>query len=49
MILTALNVFFRESENHPSLRWEAGKHPDSLVQVCAAVLEPNNYVSKSQR
>ena len=24
--------------------WEAGKHPASLVQVCAAILEPDNYV-----
>ena len=28
--------------------WKAGKRPDSLVQVCDAVLEPNNYVSESQ-
>ena len=24
--------------------WEAGKHPASLVQVCAAILEADNYV-----
>ena len=24
--------------------WEAGKHPASLVQVCAAILEATNYV-----
>ncbi len=24
--------------------WEAGKRPDSLVQVCDEILDPNNYV-----
>ena len=23
--------------------WEAGKRPASLAQVCAAILEPDNY------
>ena len=25
--------------------WEAGKRPASLMQVCVAVLDPENYVS----
>ena len=27
-----------------ALAWEAGERPASLVQVCAAILEPDNYV-----
>ena len=28
--------------------WEDGKRPGSLAQVCAAILDPNNYVSESK-
>ena len=28
--------------------WEDGKRPASLVQVCAAILDPDNYVSESK-